>query len=120
MPGQNLDAHVVNSFDQQGICLAGVPTYGPVGAWTWTLESPVGSGGQELVGMYRSSNGACQGETQVSLTSGEAPLRVVLPDGGQPRFTLYRRFSADADASAAATCPSSCDGFFGATVTRVN
>lgn len=116
MAGQSIDAVVTSQIDDDGLCFSGVPTYGPIGAWTWSLFTSGGNSSAVLGGVYEATSGSCHGVTQAELSRDAVPQ----PDGGTPPFSFYRSFTADADASVAASCPANCAGYFAASATRTN
>lgn len=110
--GLTFDATVgAYAGDDTGTCYDAIPSYGPVGQWTWNLNTPYVGGVWPLQGSYDATNGVCHGRVFVQLEQGGS-------FGASVPWVLERAFAAlEEDASVGgANCPSSCEDTFPANV----
>ena len=125
-----LDAKVVDAIDSRGICNEGIPEYGPVGSWVWTLDDSAsrragGEGPGVVGGYYVASNGACRGNLRVYLIPGASGDLFSAPDGGAPAtlevdYVVTTDPNTQSDGGAnTANCPSDCHALFPIAVSRV-
>jgi hypothetical protein len=111
--GLVLQGSVVDSVDVMGECYAGIPTFKPFGAWTWTLDQNSSHTQDNVLhGYYVATAGSCRGRVFMRLDPNGQVLTPV--DGGDPNpWMLVRTFASDGDAAAGgAMCPSACQGQF--------
>jgi hypothetical protein len=117
---QTLTATVSSLRGEEG-CLTAVPTYGPVGDWTWQLEpSQTYAGGQFFHGQYAATRGSCNAGVEISVRADSTPFAVPVV-GQAPHAVLSRTFTADSTNPACPQVPTafvndaglmSCTGFF--------
>ena len=113
--GQVLEADIVASVDEQGLCYEGIASFASLGSWTWTLEEAftvsLGGDSASANGYYDATNGTCTGQVRISLYPNGGHV-LSPPDGGGPTpWLLSRRFQASVDAGSA-SCPTLCNDSF--------
>ena len=108
--GQVIEATVQSEpVNTQADCRVGIPTFGPIGSWTWSDPGELDNQGSPsiLAGMYTATNGVCNGFANVTLLTGEGVSDIFAPSvvGQPPSAVLQRQYVG----TPTAACRSGCD-----------